>query len=211
MATHEDCTRRRRSPTTGPRGGGASRRSTGSSPTRCAARGDALAVVDPANREALLGSPPRRLTWRELDDEVDGPRRPPPVARPGPRRRARRAAAPTRSSSSRSTSPRGGSGSSSRRCPCSCASARWRPCAREPTRRHTSAVPGSGTQPRRRGRHGARRRGLGAGRHRVRPGGGDASTCRSACGSGRRDRPPTRTARRSRRTSRATATRPTTP
>src|SRR6478672_7024783 len=35
-----------------------------------AARGDALAVVDPANREALLGSPPRRLTWRELDDEV---------------------------------------------------------------------------------------------------------------------------------------------
>src|SRR6478736_9961617 len=34
------------------------------------ARGDALAVVDPANRAALLGSSPRRLTWRELDDEV---------------------------------------------------------------------------------------------------------------------------------------------
>ena len=34
------------------------------------ARGDALAVVDPANREALLGSAPRRLTWRQLDDEV---------------------------------------------------------------------------------------------------------------------------------------------
>ncbi|CAN7278515.1 class I adenylate-forming enzyme family protein [Terrabacter sp. LjRoot27] len=37
---------------------------------RVQARGDALAVVDPANREALLGSAPRRLTWRELDDEV---------------------------------------------------------------------------------------------------------------------------------------------
>jgi acyl-CoA synthetase len=29
-----------------------------------------LAVVDPANREALLGSPPRRLTWAQLDAEV---------------------------------------------------------------------------------------------------------------------------------------------
>jgi acyl-CoA synthetase len=36
------------------------------------ARGDAIAVVDPANREALLGSEPRRLTWRELDAEVAG-------------------------------------------------------------------------------------------------------------------------------------------
>ncbi|MEO6996980.1 MAG: class I adenylate-forming enzyme family protein [Terracoccus sp.] len=34
------------------------------------ARGDHLAVVDPANREALLGSPPRRLTWSQLGDEV---------------------------------------------------------------------------------------------------------------------------------------------
>lgn len=33
-------------------------------------RGRHLAVVDPANREALLGSPPRRLTWAELDGEV---------------------------------------------------------------------------------------------------------------------------------------------
>ncbi len=33
-------------------------------------RGDQLAVVDPSNREALLGSPPRRLTWTELDAEV---------------------------------------------------------------------------------------------------------------------------------------------
>ncbi|KHL18637.1 acyl-CoA synthetase (AMP-forming)/AMP-acid ligase II [Mumia flava] len=33
-------------------------------------RGDALAVVDPANRAALLGSEPRRLTWNELDAEV---------------------------------------------------------------------------------------------------------------------------------------------
>ncbi|MCU1537764.1 MAG: AMP-dependent acyl-CoA synthetase [Humibacillus sp.] len=33
-------------------------------------RGDKPAVVDPANREALLGSPPRRLTWGELDAEV---------------------------------------------------------------------------------------------------------------------------------------------
>ncbi|MGH1561233.1 class I adenylate-forming enzyme family protein [Mumia sp. DW29H23] len=34
------------------------------------ARGDALAVVDPANRAALLGTEPRRLTWNELDHEV---------------------------------------------------------------------------------------------------------------------------------------------
>ncbi len=34
------------------------------------ARGDHLAVVDPANREALLGSAPRRLTWSQLSDEV---------------------------------------------------------------------------------------------------------------------------------------------
>jgi acyl-CoA synthetase (AMP-forming)/AMP-acid ligase II len=37
---------------------------------RAAERPDAVAVVDPANREALLGSPPRRLTWRELHNEV---------------------------------------------------------------------------------------------------------------------------------------------
>ena len=35
-----------------------------------AARGDALAIVDPANRRDLVGSDPRRLTWRELDSEV---------------------------------------------------------------------------------------------------------------------------------------------
>ncbi|GAA1877127.1 class I adenylate-forming enzyme family protein [Lapillicoccus jejuensis] len=37
---------------------------------RVAERGDALALVDPANRVDLDGAPPRRLTWRELDDEV---------------------------------------------------------------------------------------------------------------------------------------------
>lgn len=39
---------------------------------RVAERGDTLAVADPANRAALLGSEPRRLTWRELDAEVTG-------------------------------------------------------------------------------------------------------------------------------------------
>ncbi|EFQ84821.1 AMP-binding enzyme [Aeromicrobium marinum DSM 15272] len=34
-----------------------------------AARGDELAVVDPANRAALSGAAPRRLTWSELDAE----------------------------------------------------------------------------------------------------------------------------------------------
>lgn len=38
---------------------------------RVAERPDAVAVVDPLNREALLGSPPRRLTWAEVDAEVD--------------------------------------------------------------------------------------------------------------------------------------------
>ncbi|MXG92048.1 class I adenylate-forming enzyme family protein [Nocardioides flavescens] len=33
-------------------------------------RGDALAIVDPANRVDLLGSEPRRLTWTEVDSEV---------------------------------------------------------------------------------------------------------------------------------------------
>lgn len=33
-------------------------------------RGSLLAVVDPANRDALLGSAPRRLTWAELGEEV---------------------------------------------------------------------------------------------------------------------------------------------
>ncbi|NMN99966.1 acyl--CoA ligase [Gordonia sp. TBRC 11910] len=37
---------------------------------QAAARGDALAIADPANRAALLGSTPRRLTWNEVDDEV---------------------------------------------------------------------------------------------------------------------------------------------
>lgn len=37
---------------------------------RVAERGDAEALVDPLNREALLGSPPRRLSWREVDAEV---------------------------------------------------------------------------------------------------------------------------------------------
>ncbi len=32
---------------------------------------DRLAVVDPANKAALVGTEPRRLTWRELDGEVD--------------------------------------------------------------------------------------------------------------------------------------------
>lgn len=38
---------------------------------RAAERPDATAVVDPANRADLLGTPPRRLSWHELDDEVD--------------------------------------------------------------------------------------------------------------------------------------------
>jgi acyl-CoA synthetase len=33
-------------------------------------RGDALAIVDPANRRELLGSDPRRLTWAEVEAEV---------------------------------------------------------------------------------------------------------------------------------------------
>ncbi|GAA1245093.1 AMP-binding protein [Janibacter melonis] len=33
-------------------------------------RGPEPAVVDPANREGLVGSAPRRLTWAELEDEV---------------------------------------------------------------------------------------------------------------------------------------------
>ncbi len=37
---------------------------------RVAAHPDRVAVVDPANREALLGSPPQRLTWRELLDRT---------------------------------------------------------------------------------------------------------------------------------------------
>ncbi|WP_211247567.1 class I adenylate-forming enzyme family protein [Cryptosporangium arvum] len=37
---------------------------------RVAERGDHLAIVDPANRAALLGGEPRRLTWSELDGEV---------------------------------------------------------------------------------------------------------------------------------------------
>lgn len=37
-----------------------------------AARPEAVAVVDPANRADLVGSPPRRVTWAELDAEVDG-------------------------------------------------------------------------------------------------------------------------------------------
>lgn len=35
-----------------------------------ARRGDALALVDPANRAALAGDAARRLSWRELDSEV---------------------------------------------------------------------------------------------------------------------------------------------
>ncbi|MGJ9422595.1 AMP-binding protein [Aeromicrobium sp. CF3.5] len=34
-----------------------------------ATRGDELAVVDPANREALTGTAPRRLTWNDVDAE----------------------------------------------------------------------------------------------------------------------------------------------
>lgn len=35
-----------------------------------AARGDATAIVDPANRRDLVGSDPRRVTWNELEAEV---------------------------------------------------------------------------------------------------------------------------------------------
>lgn len=37
---------------------------------RVAADPDRLALIDPANRADLLGTEPRRLTWRELDEEV---------------------------------------------------------------------------------------------------------------------------------------------
>ena len=37
---------------------------------RVSERGDALAIVDPANRRDLVGSEPRRLSWRELGAEV---------------------------------------------------------------------------------------------------------------------------------------------
>lgn len=36
-----------------------------------AARGDALALVDPANNRDLVGTDPRRLSWNEVDAEVD--------------------------------------------------------------------------------------------------------------------------------------------
>ncbi|WP_106396227.1 class I adenylate-forming enzyme family protein [Actinocorallia populi] len=39
---------------------------------RVAADPDRLAAVDPANKADLTGEQPRRLTWRELDAEVDG-------------------------------------------------------------------------------------------------------------------------------------------
>ena len=39
---------------------------------RVAADPGRLAVVDPANKADLTGTPPRRLTWRELDEEVTG-------------------------------------------------------------------------------------------------------------------------------------------
>jgi len=39
---------------------------------RVAADPDRIAVVDPANKADLTGDQPRRLTWRELDDEVYG-------------------------------------------------------------------------------------------------------------------------------------------
>ncbi|MFT4008658.1 MAG: class I adenylate-forming enzyme family protein [Nocardioidaceae bacterium] len=39
---------------------------------RVAEGGDRIAIIDPANRPALLGSEPRRVTWAELGDEVYG-------------------------------------------------------------------------------------------------------------------------------------------
>ncbi|MGI8331213.1 class I adenylate-forming enzyme family protein [Actinomadura scrupuli] len=39
---------------------------------RVAAAPDLTAVVDPANKTDLVGTAPRRLTWRELDEEVTG-------------------------------------------------------------------------------------------------------------------------------------------
>ncbi|MCT9935303.1 acyl--CoA ligase [Planotetraspora sp. A-T 1434] len=38
---------------------------------RVAAAPDRLAIVDPANKPDLVGADPRRLTWSELDDEVN--------------------------------------------------------------------------------------------------------------------------------------------
>src|SRR5690242_8028718 len=32
---------------------------------------DRIAVLDPANKQSLVGTPPRRLTWGELDAEVN--------------------------------------------------------------------------------------------------------------------------------------------
>ncbi|MDX6741172.1 class I adenylate-forming enzyme family protein [Actinocorallia sp. A-T 12471] len=39
---------------------------------RVAAEPDRVALVDPANKAALTGESPRRLTWREIDAETDG-------------------------------------------------------------------------------------------------------------------------------------------
>ncbi|MBN9620789.1 MAG: AMP-binding protein, partial [Actinobacteria bacterium] len=38
---------------------------------RVAEFGDRVSLVDPINREAITDGPPRRLTWHEVDDEVE--------------------------------------------------------------------------------------------------------------------------------------------
>ena len=63
---------------------------------RVAERGAALALVDPTNKAALVGTAPRRLTWTELAAEVDRSRGRAARARSRPRRRPRRPAAQQR-------------------------------------------------------------------------------------------------------------------
>ena len=74
------------------------------------ARGDALAVVDPANREALLGLVRAPADLAGARRRGGRPRRPPPVARPPSAATCWESSSPTRWSSSRSISRRGGCG-----------------------------------------------------------------------------------------------------
>ena len=157
------------------------------------ARGDALAVVDPANREALLGSAAATADVARARRRGHRPRRPPPVARSRPRRRARRAA--RQLGRARRGLPRGLAARGRR-------VAAARAAARARGGRHVRASRRDGIpqlcpvrrpRPGGRRRHGARRRGLGARRHRVRPGGGDGGRAdrrpRLAPGTGHGRRP----------------------
>ncbi len=154
------------------------------------ARGDALAVVDPANREALLGSSPRRLTWRELDAEVT-------------------ALAARLLSLGLGRGDVLGVQLANTVELVEVYLAAWRlgvvvsplpvqlrerevatMCARADVTAYLSCARFGDRAPGRGRRHGARRRGLGARRRRIRPRGGEQRTCRSASACGIRARPP---------------------